>query len=313
MLASDIQCVMNDVLDLACRVPIEALWPEDTNGGLGDVAGQSRPKTYGEAYKTLLQDRDLLALGVHRPPIGCRIPTGNESRHCCSIAKLWPSAGQGCADAVAGKRRGAGGAGGTAGDGDAAGVGDRRRCPGGSRYVAINCPSANFVLRDGDCLFVLRRPGRVVVDEPSVIEPAVGREIARTDSTLGIAPARKGAPERVGRVNGEGSGTGPRAATLDNGLCSSTVAAAAGSAATAGESVVLANGGVGVGERGAGSNPNRQAVDRAMSPLVEVVLQPLEGHAPSNIAADGMATVAKVSKGQHGGAGAQPGDGATVA
>lgn len=274
MLASDIQSVMSDVLDLACRVPIETLWPADAKCGERGVAGRSRPDTYGEAYKTLLQDRDLLALGIHRPPTCRRRPSDNEPRDGRSAVNLWPPVGRGSADAVAAMKSSAGGAGGTADCGDAAGVNERHRCPGGSRYVAINCPSADFVLRDGDCLFVLRRPGRVVVDEQPDTEPAMVREIARTDSAFGIAPARKGAPEIFRGVNGGGSGAGPRAATLDNGFSSATVVAAAGSVATGAGNVGVADEGVRAGEWGADSDPNRQALGRAMRPLVEEVLQP---------------------------------------
>ncbi|CAM9615974.1 unnamed protein product, partial [Hapterophycus canaliculatus] len=122
MLASDVQSLMNDVFQLISRVSIEALWPRHQpsdirgaaagkSGGSGSgSAHRARPKTYGEAYRTLLEDRDLLAMGIHRPPARRR------------------------GDITSG------------------------RCPGGSRYVAINCPSASFALRDGDCFFVLRRP-----------------------------------------------------------------------------------------------------------------------------------------------------------
>ncbi|CAM9278886.1 unnamed protein product [Ectocarpus fasciculatus] len=132
MLAPDIQSLMSDVMHLVSRVPIEVLWPDhspnaratmvgDIDNGGGDDSRKSRlrPVTYGEAFRLLLEDRDLLALGVHRPPTHGRGPRKTGGR-------------------------------------------ERWRCPGGSRYVAINSPSASFALRDGDCFFVLRRRSRPV-------------------------------------------------------------------------------------------------------------------------------------------------------
>lgn len=118
MLASDVQSLMTDVLSLVSRVAVEDLWPQHHPFGTRSTpaGGRARPQTYGAAYRSLLESRDLLALGIHRPPT----------------------------------RRG---------DGSAA-AGGRRYCPGGSRYAAINCPSASFALRDGDYLFVLRRPSQ---------------------------------------------------------------------------------------------------------------------------------------------------------
>lgn len=116
MLASDVQSLMGDVLRLVSRVAIEDLWPQHHPFGARSTPARSRarPQTYGAAYRSLLEERDLLALGIHRPPA----------------------------------RRG---------DGSAATSGGRRSCPGGSRYVAINCPGASFALQDGDFIFVLRR------------------------------------------------------------------------------------------------------------------------------------------------------------
>eukprot|EP00903_Cladosiphon_okamuranus_P015886 g14672.t1 len=130
MLASDVQSLMSDVLNLVSRVPIEAFWPQQIRSKApATSAGRRhrvRPRTYGEAYRSLLEDHDLLALGIHRPPIGSR--------------------GDGPLSAAAAA---------ASGDDDAACY---RRCPGGSRYVAINCPSASFPVQDGDYFFVLRRP-----------------------------------------------------------------------------------------------------------------------------------------------------------
>lgn len=215
MLAPDIQSVMSDVLDLACRVPIETLWTEDPKDEGRGAAGRSRPKTYGEAYKTLLQDFDLLALGVHRPPTGRRRPTNNGPHGRRSARKLWPSVDRGSDDIDADMKRGT------------AAVEKHRRCPGGSRYVAINCPSAEFVLRDGDSLFVLRRPDKGVVGTEPVIEPA----ISRADSPSGISPGGKRALGDLSEVDDEWIDTEPQAATLHNGSSSSTVATTAVSAA----------------------------------------------------------------------------------
>lgn len=110
MLASDVQSLMADVLSLVSRVAIEDLFGARST----PARSRARPQTYGSAYRSLLEERDLLALGIHRPPA----------------------------------RRG---------DGSTAASGGRRGCPGGSRYVAINCPGASFALRDGDYIFVLRR------------------------------------------------------------------------------------------------------------------------------------------------------------
>ena len=130
MLASDVQSLMSDVLNLVSRVPIEALWPphrpSKDSATESERKHRARPTTYGEAYRLLLEDRDLLALGLHRPPIGSQ-----GEGPLLSTAKA------------------------SSDDSDAASY---RRCPGGSRYVAINCPSASFAVRDGDCFFVLRRP-----------------------------------------------------------------------------------------------------------------------------------------------------------
>lgn len=125
---------MNDVLNLAFRVPVEILWPGGFSNTHGDrsTSGskkQSRPETYGEAYESLLRERDLLALGIHRPPV--RIGGSNSNR---------------------------------------AGEAAFSRCPGGSRYLAITCPSSSFPLRDGDCLFVLRPPS----DAGATVDPGAG-------------------------------------------------------------------------------------------------------------------------------------------
>ncbi|CAM9977379.1 unnamed protein product [Ectocarpus sp. 12 AP-2014] len=142
MLAPDIQSLMSDVMHLVSRVPIEVLWPEHSPNARGTVVGDNndsrgdgdirrsriRPVTYGEAFRLLLEDRDLLALGLHRPPTHGRGPRKTGGR-------------------------------------------ERWRCPGGSRYVAINSPSASFALRDGDCFFVLRRRSRPVSAFNS--EPAI--------------------------------------------------------------------------------------------------------------------------------------------
>lgn len=310
MLAPGIQSVMSDVLDLACRVPIETLWPGDPNGGGRGARVRSRPKTYGEAYKTLLQDRDLLALGVHRPPTGRRRPSGNGRGGGGPAVRLWPSVVQGSDDVDASKRRGA------------AAADKRRRCPGGSRYVAINCPSAGFVLRDGDCLFVLRRPDKGVVGAEPVVGPVGARAITRAESPSGIALIGKGALEGLREVDDEWIGAGSLATTLDNGSCLSTVAAAAVSAeAEVGRvgvddhSIVpSADGGLEAGERRADSDPNRHARDCAMSSQVEGAPRPSENPAQSSInSAGSLATALKGSHGQHNGAGQQPGDSATVA
>lgn len=148
MLASDIQSLMNDVFHLISRVSIEALWPvhQPSDAPVGSTT-RPRPKTYGEAYRTLLEDRDLLAMGIHRPPARRRGDT-------------------------------------TSG-----------RCPGGSRYVAINCPSAWFALRDGDCFFVLRRPGEAPKsgskkDAPLDASASAGSDaVPSADAADGVAVA----------------------------------------------------------------------------------------------------------------------------
>lgn len=129
MLSSDIQSLMNDVLNLAFRIPVEILWPSSTRDS--SVSNQrSRPETYGEAYELLLHGRNLLALGIHRPPM--RIGGSNSRR---------------------------------------AGAEAFSRCPGGSRYLSITCPSSSFPLRDGDCLFVLRPPSDAsATDDPDAAE-----------------------------------------------------------------------------------------------------------------------------------------------
>ncbi|CAN0083784.1 unnamed protein product, partial [Ectocarpus sp. 13 AM-2016] len=98
MLAPDIQSLMSDVMHLVSRVPIEVLWPEHSPNARGTVVGDNndsrgdgdtrsriRPVTYGEAFRLLLEDRDLLALGLHRPPTHGRGPRkrgGRERWHC---------------------------------------------------------------------------------------------------------------------------------------------------------------------------------------------------------------------------------------
>ncbi|CAM9399544.1 unnamed protein product [Ectocarpus sp. 6 AP-2014] len=183
MLAPDIQSLMSDVMHLVSRVPIEVLWPEHSPNARGTAVGENndnrgdgdirrsriRPVTYGEAFRLLLEDRDLLALGLHRPPTHGRGPRKMGGR-------------------------------------------ERWRCPGGSRYVAINSPSASFALRDGDCFFVLRRRSRLVSAFNS--EPAVDPQVTGTcvssgvrataalaataaDPTEGTATPGKDTPERL--------------------------------------------------------------------------------------------------------------------
>lgn len=162
MLASDVQSLMSDVLNLVSRVPIEALWPQHHTSKVSvPAAGQryrARPRTYGEAYRSLLEDHDLLALGIHRPP------TGSQGDGPLSAATASSDVD------------------------DAPGY---RRCPGGSRYVAINCPSASFPVRDGDCFFVLRRPNE---EENSAAEPPVAPASAKDETLSGIAVASSAAP-----------------------------------------------------------------------------------------------------------------------
>ena len=151
MLASDVQSLMSDVLNLVSRVPIEALWPQhQPSKALATAAGRTRrarPKTYGEAYRSLLEDRDLLALGIHRPPTGGR---GNGPL----------SAATGGSD--------------DDDDDDDDDAARNRRCPGGSRYVAITCPSASFPVQDGDCFFVLRRPNEADEEDNCITASPVG-------------------------------------------------------------------------------------------------------------------------------------------
>lgn len=133
---------MNDVLNLAFRVPVEILWPSSTPDSSSSSSNQrSRPETYGEAYELLLRERDLLALGIHRPPM--RIGGRNSRR---------------------------------------AGAEAFSRCPGGSRYLSITCPSSSFPLRDGDCLFVLRPPS----DASATVYPDAGEAKAR-----GLSPEQR--------------------------------------------------------------------------------------------------------------------------
>ena len=136
MLASDIQSLMNDVLNLASRVAVEALWPKNTRGG---GSKRPRPATYGEAYQSLLRERDLLALGIHRPP--ARRNRGSSSAGAAGVAAA--------------------------------------RCPGGSRYLSITCPIPSFLLQDGDFLFVLRPPSDVSAaadDTDPVAVPVIAGE-----------------------------------------------------------------------------------------------------------------------------------------
>lgn len=151
MLAPDIQSLMSDVLNLASRIPIEILWPEDSIDNGSGEHHRPRPETYGEAYRSLLQDRNMLALGLHRPPPRTREASGDStsgpSGHPSCRAKT-----EGAATAAATDKRGE--------DPTSAGADEPRRCFGASRYVSIACPSSGFPLLDGDCVFVLRRPSQ---------------------------------------------------------------------------------------------------------------------------------------------------------
>lgn len=160
---------MDDVLNLISRVPIEALWPQHhpskASAPSAERRHRGRPKTYGEAYRSLLEDRDLLALGIHRPP------TGSRGEGPLSAAKA------------------------SGDDDDSASY---RRCPGGSRYVAISCPSASFAVRDGDCFFVLQRPS----EEDRVNAPPVAT--ASTKAGPGVAATSSSSPAAGG---GDADGT----------------------------------------------------------------------------------------------------------
>lgn len=173
MLAPDIQSLMSDVMHLVSRVPIEVLWPEHSPNARATMIGGNgngddddrrdsrlRPVTYGEAFRLLQQDRDLLALGLHRPPTHGRGPRETWGRERC-------------------------------------------RCPGGSRYVAINSPSASFALRDGDCFFVLRRrnrPESAVNSKPAVDPQAPGTSVpSGGHATAGLAAAAAYAAEATTR------------------------------------------------------------------------------------------------------------------
>lgn len=150
-MAEDVQFVLNNVLQLACRVPIEILWR------------RRRPRNYGEAYRSLLKNRHLLAVGLHRPPISnlddpnSNLETRNplhETRRgtCAGAVPNW--------EQYAGHGSSAGRNGGGARSAAATAEGQGRSL-GGSRFLAIACPRASFPLRAGDCLFVLRQPSEV--------------------------------------------------------------------------------------------------------------------------------------------------------
>ena len=148
MLASDIQSLMNDVLNLASRVAVEALWPKNTRGR---GSKRPRPATYGEAYQSLLRERDLLALGIHRPP--ARRHRGSSSAGAAGVAAA--------------------------------------RCPGGSRYLSITCPIPSFPLQDGDFLFVLRPPSDVSAaadDTDPIAVPVIAGEGHELSPKEGVLP-----------------------------------------------------------------------------------------------------------------------------
>lgn len=183
MLASDVQSLMSDVLSLVSRVPIEALWPQHHLSKAPAMAAgrrhQARPRTYGEAYRSLLEDRDLLALGIHRPPTGSR---GNGPQSAAAAA--------------------------SSDDNDAAFY---RRCPGGSRYVAINCPSASFPVQDGDCFFVLRRPN----EEDGVTAPPVVTASAKDETLRRSTPASSAAAAAAATVGTASSKTETSDSSVD--------------------------------------------------------------------------------------------------
>lgn len=190
MLADDIQSLFNGILRLVSRVPVEELWPRgkiahgtssssgssgsDDRSGRGGGSELRRPTTYGEAYESLLQDRDLLPLGLHRPLPSFRRSSCGSNRSDTWVGMAQP---QGTVQVWPAEECDGGHCGGgdqSRGDnrakmayepehreaGDAeSGPASCFPCPSALQNLAISCPSPHFPLRDGDGIFVLRRDG----------------------------------------------------------------------------------------------------------------------------------------------------------
>lgn len=218
MVADDIQSLFNGVLGLVCRVPIDALWPQRYTGGDRSSSTTNggecrRPATYGEAYQSLLQDQDLLALGLHRAPISGENSCSNLGKSSTGWTGLDHQTSRSDDRPKLNSIRwtGSGGGGGVREEKNRT-IWDEERglrnrcccCPSGSQFLAIACPSSSFPLRDGDCVFVLHvgRRGRGrgsrlrrVLRPCEVTSQGVAAKMAppviATASATGVADAQK--------------------------------------------------------------------------------------------------------------------------
>lgn len=182
MMSEDVQFILGNVLKLTCRVSVKTLWP------------RRLPGTYGEAYRSLLKDRNLLAVGLHRPPIPDRDnlgdansdgQAGNPPHETRRRARSAAMPGNPPHEARRRTRSGAvpdkgqypGHNSSATNLGDGAGARSAEkgqgRYLGGSRFLAIACPRASFPLRAGDCIFVCRRPSELAATAAEWAAPLV--------------------------------------------------------------------------------------------------------------------------------------------